>query len=163
MGILRNGKQAEYRMMHDGKEMDRATHRSVIELWVKAFPYSVAFAEYPMQETASGNYSSKNVATRESGYSFSVKRASASNAFGFVQGKVSLPVQKCNRVQIRYSASMYAVARINGIALASNASDQYLTIACDGEEFELDFYVQDETAYFTSELTIHEIRFYYEL
>lgn len=162
MAILKNGALADYKILHAGAELDRATHNGTVELWVKAIPYTVVLTDYPLSEGESGNYSNKSVTTGDTGYTLKVKKAEGSVGHGYINASVILPTQKCNRVRVKYSTSVYAVGRINDEAVNAGVTDQYMVLNCTGDEFNLSLYLQDETAYYMSELTIKEVSFYYE-
>lgn len=161
MAILRNGVAVDYRLLHNGVELDKATYDGSVELWVKATPYTVVFTDYPLTEGESGNYTDKAVITNATGYILRVKKKTDTVAFGYVNASVTYPTQKCNRVKVKYSTGEYTVASINGTTLDKNAINKEIVLECTGTEFTLNLYVYDETAYFLSELTIKEITFYY--
>lgn len=136
------------------------------EVWHKAEPFYLIFTDFPLAETEAANCASKSVTTQGTGYSISCKKGDTIAYASLRAATGAIPAQNCNKVRVKYDANCFggtaAVGSINGAAVYDGTTDGFLTFDVVGETFTLELHAQEETASFTTTLTVKEVYFFYE-
>lgn len=133
-----------------------------VEVWVRATPYTVNLANYPMTMTASGyDDDTAGVYNYSTSYVLEVAKDENTIGYGYVTGSVTYPTQNCNKVRIKCSHTGVA-PDINGSYPDSTSyTDHYVYLSCSGSSFTLTVHLANAQTG-KHQVTIKEVYFYYE-
>lgn len=147
---------------HLGSTIIKAVYLGAKKVWSFAVPFVLSFTSYPLTKTH-GAGTIQQCETTSSHYYIATKKNSDAIEFGKVQAKTGdIPVQGCNKVRVEYTTSDYVYATINGNVVNAGVTSGTLVFDVSGESFSFSLQVVESTEYFTGELEITKVEFYYE-